>query len=108
MFQLNIVYLIFFKIVSCLLQEYHPQIYLITVLYNSGLLEYTVVFGEPMFFFCFVFLYLSCLMGKPTMWFLNRSDTNQAVQAQKNARDWKYLDLERRGIVLSVQRKQRR
>ena len=24
------------------------------------------------------------------MWFLNRSNTNRAVQAQKMARDWKY------------------
>ena len=30
------------------------------------------------------------LMGKPTMWLLNRSDTNRAVQAQKNAKDWKF------------------
>ena len=29
-------------------------------------------------------------MGKPTMWFLNRSDTNQAVQAQKQARSLKF------------------
>ena len=29
--------------------------------------------------------YLSHLMGKPTMWFLNRSDINQAVQPQKTA-----------------------
>ena len=29
-------------------------------------------------------------MGKPTMWFPNRSDTNQAVEAQKMARDWKF------------------
>ena len=29
-------------------------------------------------------------MGKPTMWFPNRSDTNRAVQAQKMARDWKF------------------
>ena len=41
-------------------------------------------------------------MRKPTMWFANRSDTNQAVQAQKIASDWKCLDLERRGIVLSM------
>ena len=27
-------------------------------------------------------------MRKPTMWYQNRSDTNQAVQAQKMARDW--------------------
>ena len=25
------------------------------------------------------------------MWFLNRSDTNQAVQSQKIARGWKFL-----------------
>ena len=30
------------------------------------------------------------VMRKPTMWFLNRSDTNRAVQAQKMARGWKF------------------
>ena len=34
--------------------------------------------------------YLSRLVGKPTMWFQNRSYTNWAVQAQKMARDWKF------------------
>ena len=34
--------------------------------------------------------YMSHLVGKPTMWFPNRSDTNQAVQAQKMARGWKF------------------
>ena len=29
-------------------------------------------------------------MGKPTIWFPNRSDTNRAVQAQKMARGWKF------------------
>ena len=29
-------------------------------------------------------------MGKPTMWYLNRSDTNRRVQSQKIARDWKF------------------
>ena len=29
-------------------------------------------------------------MEKPTMWFPNRSDTNQAVQAQKRARSLKF------------------
>ena len=29
-------------------------------------------------------------MGKPTMWFLNRSDTNQAVQSQKQTRSLKF------------------
>ena len=33
---------------------------------------------------------LSCLVGKPTMWFPNRSDTNQPVQAQKRARSLKF------------------
>ena len=34
--------------------------------------------------------YLSHLVGKPSMWFLNRSDTNQAVHAQKVARGLKF------------------
>ena len=29
-------------------------------------------------------------MGKPTMWFPNRSGTNQAVQSQKRARSLKF------------------
>ena len=29
-------------------------------------------------------------MGKPTRWFPNRSDTNQAVQAQNRARSLKF------------------
>ena len=29
---------------------------------------------------------MSRLVGKPTMWFPNRSNTNQAVQSQKQAR----------------------
>ena len=48
----------------------------------------------------------SMSMRKPTMWFLNRSDTNWAVQPQKTARSLKFGILEeegsrRRGIVLS-------
>ena len=39
------------------------------------------------------------------MWFLNRFNTNQAVQAQRMARGWKILDLESRGIVQSISRK---
>ena len=42
---------------------------------------------------------VSHVVGKPTMWFPKRSDTSQAVQAQKMAKE--ILDLERRGIVLS-------
>ena len=34
--------------------------------------------------------YLSRLVGKPTMWFLTRSDTNRPVQAQKQARSLKF------------------
>ena len=34
--------------------------------------------------------HLSCVMRKPTMWFLNRSDINRAVQAQKMVRGWKF------------------
>ena len=34
-------------------------------------------------------IYMSRVMRKPTMWFPNRSDTNQTVQAQKMARGWK-------------------
>ena len=33
---------------------------------------------------------LSRLVGKPTVWFRNRSDTNRAVQAQKQARSLKF------------------
>ena len=33
---------------------------------------------------------ISRLVGKPTMWFPNRSDTNQAVQSQKQARSLKF------------------
>ena len=42
---------------------------------------------------------MSRLVGKLTMWFPNRSDTNQAVQSQKQALE--ISDLSRRGIVLS-------
>ena len=44
---------------------------------------------------------MSRIMSKPTMWFSNRSNTNRAVQAQNMAR-LEILDLESRGIVLSV------
>ena len=33
---------------------------------------------------------MSCLVGKPTMWFPNKSDTNRPVQAQKRARRLKF------------------
>ena len=33
---------------------------------------------------------MSHLVGKPTMWFLTRSDTNRAVQSQKKDRSLKF------------------
>ena len=33
---------------------------------------------------------LSLLVGKPTMWFPNRSDTNRPVEAQKRGRSLKF------------------
>ena len=33
---------------------------------------------------------LSRIMGKPTMWFLNRPDTNRPVQSLKTARSFKF------------------
>ena len=33
---------------------------------------------------------MSRLVGKPTMWLPDRSDTNRAVQSQKTARGWKF------------------
>ena len=33
---------------------------------------------------------MSRLVGKPTMWFLTRSDTNRPVQSQKRARSLKF------------------
>ena len=36
------------------------------------------------------YYYMSGLVGKPTIWFPNRSDTNQAVQSQKQARSLKF------------------
>ena len=35
-------------------------------------------------------IYMSRLLEKPTMWFQTRSDTNQAVQPQKQARSLKF------------------
>ena len=35
-------------------------------------------------------MHLSCIVGKPIMWFPNRSDTNRPVQAQKRARSLKF------------------
>ena len=34
--------------------------------------------------------YMSRLVGKPTMWFPTRSDTNRPVQSQKRARSLKF------------------
>ena len=35
-------------------------------------------------------IYMSHLVGKQTMWFPNRSDTNRSVQSQKRARILKF------------------
>ena len=37
-------------------------------------------------------------MGKPTMWFLNRSDTNWAVQPQNTTRSLKFWIKEEDGL----------
>ena len=37
-----------------------------------------------------VFYHLSHLVGKPTMWFPNRSDTNRDIQSQKMVRSLKF------------------
>ena len=50
--------------------------------------------------------HLSRLVGKPTMWFRNRSDTNQAVQSQKQARDLKFwLEVEEESYYPSSENK---
>ena len=43
---------------------------------------------------------MSCIMRKTTMWILNRSDKNRAVQAQKLARGWKFGLLESRRVII--------
>ena len=43
---------------------------------NSFLIESSILLEQ---------LYMSGLVGKPTMWFPTTSDTNRAVQAQKRA-----------------------
>ena len=49
------------------------------------------------------YLYLSRLVGKPTMWFPTRSDTNRPVKSQKReSKKLEISDLSRRGTVLSV------
>ena len=37
-------------------------------------------------------------MGKPTMWFLNRSDTNRVVQSQKQATSLKFRNEEEKEL----------
>ena len=53
-----------------------------TVIHVQGDPEYLIPFQS--------LIILSRLVGKPTMWFPNRSDTNRAVQAQKRARSLKF------------------
>ena len=45
---------------------------------------------------------LSHIMRKPAMWFLNRSDTNRAVQAQKMVRNWKFEFRKKRICTIGV------
>ena len=45
---------------------------------------------------------MSGLVGKPTMWFPNRSDTNRAVQAQKRPRSLKFGVKQRRNCTIRV------
>ena len=49
-----------------------------------------VQYFDTLLLMLFYMLYLSRLVGKPTMWFSNRSDTNQAAQSQKQARSLKF------------------
>ena len=42
--------------------------------------------------------HLSRLVGKPTMWFPNRSDTNRPVQLQNQARSLTFWILEEEGV----------
>ena len=41
---------------------------------------------------------MSHLIRKPTMWFLNKSDTNRAVQSQKQARSSKFWIYEKEEV----------
>ena len=45
---------------------------------------------------------MSHLVGKPTMWFTNRSDTNRPAQAQKRARSLKFGVKQRRNCTIRV------
>ena len=60
------------------------------VFFMARLNSYTSIECFRSALMCILTLYLSRLVGKPTMWFLNRSDTNQAVQSQKQARSLKF------------------
>ena len=40
--------------------------------------------------FVHIIKHMSRLVGKPTMWFPNRSDINRAVQAPKTATGWNF------------------
>ena len=44
----------------------------------------------------------SRLVGKPTMWFPNRPDTNQAVQSQKQAKSLKFRIKKKRKCSIRV------
>ena len=50
---------------------------------------------------CGTFKHISHDVRKPTMWFLNKSDTNETVQAQKMYKEAGNFRLSRRAIVPS-------
>ena len=58
------------------LHETEERLFKITIIITSCISQYVP--------------YLSRLVGKPTMWFSNRFDTNRAVQAQNQARSLKF------------------
>ena len=62
-----------------------------TVFIHSHQLH-SILISAPFYIVVYVYMarYLSHLVGKPTMWFPNRSNTNRAVLAQKQARSLKF------------------
>ena len=51
------------------------------ILFSTAVLNFVLYYNHH---------HLSRLVGKPTMWFPNRSDTNQAVRSQKQDRSLKF------------------
>ena len=64
---------------------------LLQVIQSSSNKFLSSLFQQDYYIVSFIFfIHLSRLVGKPTMWFPNRSDTNRPVQAQKRARSLKF------------------